>query len=176
MTLFSLKNDRGYAFLMVLFIIVMIGIIVPPIMSSILSSASQYEITEETMQHNQLVEMGVSYFEQTVLNILEGWELPTEWEPPSNWETLSEEDRERYFDTMIVQYTETELGKRNFQADPPLFHSNGSQFTLSYRINKSLEPVFFEVDIHTKVNGGETVITTQELPMPEINVSIESGS
>lgn len=176
MTLFSLKNDRGYAFLMVLLIIVIIGIIAPPIMSSILSSSSQYKITEETMQHNQLVEMGVSYFEQTVLNILEGWELPNEWVPPPNWEALSEEERERYFDTMIVQYTETELGKRNFQPDPPLFHSDGSQFTLSYRIIKNLDQVFFEIDIHTKVNSGETVITTQEIPMPEINVSIESGS
>ncbi|WP_078381917.1 Flp family type IVb pilin [Sutcliffiella halmapala] len=176
MKLFFWKNERGYALLIVLLTIVIIGLFIPPIMSSILSSATQFNKSEEKVQHQNLVGMSVNYFERTVTDLLEMWKLPEDWVPPTNWDTWTEAQKESYFNTMIIQYIETELGKRNFQANPPPFRANGTQFTLSYRVNKSGGQVIFELDIYTKIDGGDTVTTKEKLPMPPMNFNITSSS
>ncbi|MBD8068856.1 hypothetical protein [Bacillus sp. PS06] len=66
-----LKNQKGYALLLVLVIIVIIGIIIPLIMSSITNSARQYELTAQHLQNDKLVSMGEMYIESVVDRIVQ---------------------------------------------------------------------------------------------------------
>ncbi|WNF35930.1 hypothetical protein RJD24_15945 [Bacillaceae bacterium IKA-2] len=65
----KLINQNGIALILVLLIITIIGILVPPLMSSVLSSATQYQKTEESFQRTKLEEMAKLYFEKTVKQI-----------------------------------------------------------------------------------------------------------
>lgn len=59
-------NQSGGALVLVLITITIIGILVPTLMFNILSSANQYQKTEESFQRAKLEEMAELHFEKTV--------------------------------------------------------------------------------------------------------------
>lgn len=61
-----LKQQKGYALILVLLIITIIGLFLPLLMSNILSSSHQYEKTEKMIQLEKISEMGVIYVERAI--------------------------------------------------------------------------------------------------------------
>lgn len=52
------KNQNGFALILVLLTIIIIGILVPPLMNSVISNAKQVQISEEIIQKTKLIDMG----------------------------------------------------------------------------------------------------------------------
>lgn len=62
----TIKNERGYALLLVLLTIVIIGIFIPVIFSSIISSSSQFQKTEEDIQRGKLEQMAEVHIQNMI--------------------------------------------------------------------------------------------------------------
>jgi type II secretory pathway pseudopilin PulG len=60
-----IKNQHGYALLVVLLIITVIGIFAPILVNNVLSSSKQFSIVEEQMQHEKLANMAYIYIDRT---------------------------------------------------------------------------------------------------------------
>ncbi|MGM0874441.1 MAG: hypothetical protein ACQEWV_06485 [Bacillota bacterium] len=58
----SFQNHKGYALILVLLTITVIGILIPPLVGSVLNSAMQNNLTEEKNQLTKISEMGMVYF------------------------------------------------------------------------------------------------------------------
>ncbi|UCZ52140.1 hypothetical protein LGQ02_14980 [Bacillus shivajii] len=70
-----LNNEYGYALVIVLLTITMIGIFIPPLIGSVLNSATQYQRGEENIQAEKLVDMGKVYARNSIIQELHA--LPT---------------------------------------------------------------------------------------------------
>ena len=66
-----LKNQVGYALVIVLLTITVIMILIPPILSNLLNSTQQYQTTEQRLQLTKLEDMGVIYFKKALNNATE---------------------------------------------------------------------------------------------------------
>jgi hypothetical protein len=66
-----IKNDKGYALLLVLLTIVITGMLAVPIINNALNSASQADVLEEEMKVEELIDYGKKYFRQRVIVALE---------------------------------------------------------------------------------------------------------
>ncbi|CAM3952454.1 hypothetical protein [Alkalicoccus chagannorensis] len=62
----SAKNQRGYALLLVLLIIVLVGVAAPPIIANAINVVSQNQQTEEQIQLDHLEEMGTVYADAAI--------------------------------------------------------------------------------------------------------------
>ncbi|MEC2072275.1 type II secretion system protein [Alkalihalophilus marmarensis] len=60
-----IKNQQGYALLVVLLIITVIGISAPILVNNVLSSSNQFSMVEEQMQHEKLSNMAYIYIDRT---------------------------------------------------------------------------------------------------------------
>lgn len=106
-------NQSGGALVLVLITITVIGILVPILMSNILSSASQYQKTEESFQRAKLEEMAELYFEKTVKQV--SYSINSQENSPENTvEFLAELDDvlSNYFSVVL---TGLEDGNQNFE-------------------------------------------------------------
>lgn len=168
------KNDRGYALLIVLLTIVVIGIFIPLIMTSILSSVSQYNNTEKIAQHHHLADMGALYFERTVSEAVNNWRLPEEWKPPSNWESLSNANKEELIKSLMMESLEDYL-TNTFQIGPQ-FSSDGFQFSITtFPINIAND--YIDIRIHTSIdNGQKKVEHDKQILLPAIHFSYKGDS
>lgn len=63
----SVNNEKGYVLLLTLVVIVIIGVLIPPLIGSALNSASQAQRSEESSQLVKMNEMGIMYARNTIL-------------------------------------------------------------------------------------------------------------
>lgn len=64
------KKQSGYALILVLLAITLIGVLSIPIVNSVLNSSQQYQKTEQNIQKEKLREMGIVYMESVVNNAI----------------------------------------------------------------------------------------------------------
>lgn len=62
----KLKGQRGYALLMVLLAVTLIGIFTPLIVSKLMNSTQQFQKTEQGIQLHKLSDMGTVYVENAI--------------------------------------------------------------------------------------------------------------
>ncbi|KHF40959.1 type II secretion system protein [Halalkalibacter okhensis] len=74
----GLKED-GYALILVLLVIAVIGILAPIIISNIMSSANQFNKSEEDIQMAKLEEMGTLYIETALQKTIEDVQEEGAW-------------------------------------------------------------------------------------------------
>ncbi|OLS36328.1 hypothetical protein BTR22_12565 [Alkalihalophilus pseudofirmus] len=79
-----IKNQHGYALLVVLLIITVIGIFAPILVNNVLSSSKQFIKVEEQMQHEKLANMAYLYIDKSVE------ETAKDFEPTSDIDPLEE--------------------------------------------------------------------------------------
>ncbi|WP_100371703.1 type II secretion system protein [Bacillus sp. FJAT-45037] len=60
------KNEKGYALILVLLTITMIGIFIPVLLSNLLSNANQFKLAEENLQRIKLEDMAQVYINKSV--------------------------------------------------------------------------------------------------------------
>ncbi|WP_368503327.1 hypothetical protein AB3N04_13875 [Alkalihalophilus sp. As8PL] len=70
-----IKNQRGYALLIVLLIITVIGIFAPILISNLMNSSIQFEKAEQDIQMQKMKEMGEMYAERALVNARSNQEL-----------------------------------------------------------------------------------------------------
>ncbi|WP_407272736.1 hypothetical protein [Radiobacillus sp. PE A8.2] len=66
----NIINQQGYALVLVLLTITVIGILTPPIINSLLNSTQQYQRSEENIQLQKLIEMGKMYARKEIEVVL----------------------------------------------------------------------------------------------------------
>src|SRR5690625_1290410 len=74
-----INTQSGYALLIVLLTITLIGIMAPVIASKLLSSSHQYYQAERNIQMKNLENMGIVYFEQSAHPLIN--QFISNWEP-----------------------------------------------------------------------------------------------
>ncbi|WP_280769703.1 hypothetical protein [Salipaludibacillus daqingensis] len=70
----GVKNEKGYVLLLTLVVILIIGVLIPPLLGSALSSAKQAQRSEEHSQVVKMSDMGVMYARNNVIKKIEGIE------------------------------------------------------------------------------------------------------
>ncbi|MCM3636562.1 type II secretion system GspH family protein [Sporosarcina luteola] len=61
-----LKKQNGYTLIWVLLIVVLIGVLTPPLVSKVLSSKLQVQKTEKAIQMESMRQMGITYMESVI--------------------------------------------------------------------------------------------------------------
>ncbi|WBL14001.1 hypothetical protein [Sutcliffiella sp. NC1] len=169
------KKDEGYALLLVLLIIVLIGLFLPVIYSSLTTNSLQIKKTEETIQHNNLKNMGTLLFEKKIIDTIENWKLPEEWVPPVEWKDLNETLRNnQYIKPLIYQSLQAELSQ--LVSIHPQFSHEGYEFGFtSFNINSSTNKI--ELNIYTTIDDGnhsESHFEVIEIPVINFNYQVSN--
>ncbi|MFD2706174.1 hypothetical protein [Salibacterium lacus] len=142
-------NESGYTMILVLLTVTIIGIMVPPIMSSIMNSSSQYNESEENIQRGKLMDMGTIRIEKKVELAVEEAEAIVE-EQTREGETENPEDRFfRLLQNRLSASEETIVLKEG-QQQFILSHNDpsreGGDITVSYEVTPSLNGGTDEVE------------------------------
>ncbi|SFL45633.1 hypothetical protein [Salibacterium qingdaonense] len=157
-------NESGYTMIFVLLTITIIGIMVPPIMSSIMNSSSQYNESEENIQREKLMDMGTIRIEKKVELAVEEAEAVVE-EETRQGETQNPEDR--FFNLLQNRLSSSEEtivmqeGAEQFILSHENPSRSGGEITLSYEVTPSLN------------GGGEEAEKLQDTVT--VNVSLAGG-
>ncbi|SFQ22311.1 hypothetical protein [Salibacterium halotolerans] len=135
-------NESGYTMILVLLTITIIGIMVPPIMSSIMNSSSQYNESEENIQRKKLMDMGTIRIEKKVELAVEEAEDIVERETKEG-ETQDPEDR--FFNLLQNRLPSSEEtivlqdGGEQFILSHGSPSPSGGGITVSYEVTPSLD-------------------------------------
>lgn len=167
------NSQKGYALLYVLIIIVLIGLFIPPLMNSVLSSSLQYKKTEESIQHEKLAEMGTIYFEKKVIDILEDWDLPNDWIPENRevWNAKSPEEKNQILNQHVLQnvrskiegnHTSNFLETDRYKIELTNIRVVQATGTINYRIS-------------TTLNRGEPRNFNREMSIPKIDFDLREN-
>lgn len=163
-------SQKGYALLYVLITIVLIGLFIPPLMNSVLSSSLQYKKTEESIQHEKLAEMGTIFFEKKVIDILEGWDLPEDWVPDNKevWNSKSPEEKNEILNKYVLQNVRDEI-ERNHNST--FLETDGFKIELiNIRIMQETGTINYQIS--TSLNRGAPRYFTKEMTIPKIDFDI----
>ncbi|NEU29786.1 type II secretion system protein [bacterium LRH843] len=150
-----INEQRGYALIVVLLTITIIGIAAPVIVTSLLNSSHQYQKAEKDIQLTKLAEMGVVYFDRTVHNYISAWEPPEGVE----MEALM---------GLLLNDVGTFLNDK-FPGSTLQFQAEGHQFRMDYlAMNQAENMITF--DVIASVNGGvDERIFKSDIPIPTVN-------
>ncbi|GAA0450496.1 hypothetical protein [Alkalibacillus silvisoli] len=96
-------NEQGFALIIVLLIIAILGMLLPLVMSNLLNSAKEYQRTEEYVQLNKLEDMGVHLINEAIDQSEEVASLQTQ-----NW---IDNHTSTPIDASITQNYKNELAK-----------------------------------------------------------------
>lgn len=168
------NSQRGYALLYVLLTIVLIGIFIPPLINSLLSSNLQYKKTEESIQHEKLAEMGTVFFENKIINILEEWELPDDWVPDNKeaWNAKSREEKNQILNLFVLQNVRTKI-ERNHNSS--FLETNGYKIELTnIRVMQATGTINYQIS--TSLNKGAPRYFTKEMAIPKIDFDLGENS
>ncbi|RSL34759.1 hypothetical protein D7Z54_02660 [Salibacterium salarium] len=140
-----IRNQKGYAILVVLLTITMIGIMVPVVMSNIMNSSTQYNETEEDIQLNKLAEMGAFHFEKEAERIKEQTKTSIE-----NMEKIEDDD-----DVELMFYTYIENSSLNGYEKTITLEENQEQFTITQNtMNRHEDKIVIDYTVSPSLNGG----------------------
>ena len=126
-------KQQGYALIIVLLIITIIGLLAPPLINSVLNSSLQAQKAEENIQTEKLIDMGKTYSRNNILKIVE------------------EQSQKRSTDEMIV-YLEQNLENKEQTLDFEIEQIE-ADFSIKYTdVSRSGEDSN-EINIHYTVKG-----------------------
>lgn len=164
------KEEKGYALVVVLLVIVLIGIFIPLIYSALLSTSIQIKKTEETLHHNNLADMGVTLFETAVINNIEEWEFPEGWVPPPEWNSLDDNVKlNNYITPLIIQSLQTNL--MQLVTTSPQFKHGKHEFGITtFTIDTTLNKI--RLNVYSTLDGGANkVYHEREVDLPIIKIN-----
>lgn len=128
-----LKNEQGYVLLLTLIIILIIGVLIPPLIGSALSSASQAQRSEENSQLIKMNEMGVMSARNSVLEKVEGINQLSETGANS---IINYFERELIFQPIDLSFQNYE-GKVSGSFIPEKMNDN--EIIITYQIESNLQ-------------------------------------
>lgn len=150
-----LKKQSGYTLIWVLLIVVIIGVLTPPIVSKVLSSKLQVQKTEKEIQLENVRQMGITYME-SVINLAN--------------EKLVEKpdsllDSKQYKDELQRKIIEIDSGFRTEVVK--VLKENAHQFrlkTTAYEV-RGTEDVVVKYTVTSSLNGGasESKVSNEEV-------------
>lgn len=166
----TLKEQRGYALIIVLLIITIIGIFTPLIMNKLLNNTHQFQKTEEKMQLNKLSDMGVIYVEHAIDKAGEDASIkvsrwlqeiqekqendpnvltPTDSEIAEKYKQFFESELDTYIpNRILIQEMSEQKYQFKIEIDPPNLE-NDNTIDVSYTITPSLDTKFDEKNTKT---------------------------
>ncbi|WEG17381.1 type II secretion system protein [Alkalihalophilus pseudofirmus] len=115
-----IKNQHGYALLVVLLIITVIGIFAPILVNNVLSSSKQFSMVEEQMQHEKLANMAYIYIDKAFESIR------SEADP---------EDLVGFFKENLQVPYEVPLGLQHFIITEPVVSGTNFSFEIITTVN-----------------------------------------
>lgn len=167
------NSQKGYALLYVLLTIVLIGLFIPPLMNSVLSSSLQYKKTEESVQHEKLAEMGTVFFEKKVIDILEEWKLPDDWVPDNReaWNAKSSEEKNETLNQYVLQSV-----TNNIEGNHTSNFLNTDEYKIeltNIRVIQATGTINYQIS--TSFNKGAPRYFTKEMTIPKIDFEIREN-
>ncbi|WP_339147044.1 MULTISPECIES: hypothetical protein [unclassified Sutcliffiella] len=167
------NSQKGYALLYVLLTIVLIGLFIPPLINSVLSSSLQYKKTEEIIQHDKLAEMGTIYFEKKVIDILEDWEFPEDW-APDNKEAWNAKSREEKNDNLNQYVLRNVTNKIESNHNSTFLETDGYKIELTnIRVMRATGTINYQIS--TSLNSEAPRYFTKEMIIPIIDFDLEEN-
>ena len=143
-----MKNQKGYAFLLVLGTIVIIGLLVPPLVFQVLSSSTQASQTEENIQLDNMYDMGKQIGRRHVEAALVG-DLDYKEFEGGDWDDAVDHFNAQLKETDPLKIENLDFGTykgdvkvkfTNIQADEDI-----GQLMITYQITPSIDGIEQEV-------------------------------
>ncbi|PYZ93639.1 hypothetical protein CR194_10800 [Salipaludibacillus keqinensis] len=128
----GINNEKGYVLVLTLVIIVIIGVLIPPLIGSALSSASQAQRSEENSQLIKMNEMGIMSARNSVLEKVEDINQLSETDVNSVINYLERELNFQPIDLSFQNYK----GKVNGSFIPE--QTNDNEIIITYQIESNL--------------------------------------
>lgn len=133
----QLSNQNGYALVLVLLIIAVMGILTPPLVNSVLNNAKQFQRSEENIQLNKLIDMGKMYARNSIIDEINN--LPTT-SISDGIDTLSSEL------SNVVKPLDSSQNNQSFAIRYDSFDKQGDQLMITYTLTGGLKKSNQEVE------------------------------
>lgn len=167
------NSQKGYALLYVLITIVLIGLFIPPLMNSVLSSSLQYKKTEEIIQHEKLAEMGSIFLEKKVIDILEEWKLPDNWVPENRevWNAKTREEKNEILNQYVLQNVKSKIESQHISK---FLETDGYKIELTnIRVVQANGTINYQIS--TSLNREAPKYFTKEMTIPKIDFNLREN-
>jgi hypothetical protein len=129
------KNEKGYALIIVLLTITVIMLVVPVLVSTMLNSSKQFQMTEEEIQLTKLAAMGVQYTEKAVEVASEAAKQKTlAW---IEQQSLASDPSEEAKRSKFIEFLKEELQNSFFPSDQIVISLQPNRYM--YRVEVSID-------------------------------------